>query len=177
MNEMWYNASMFEFRTDGDGEYLIIPEVDRAAAMRLSEEVLADSFDDAEGWIGEAGLATHVRLTYEGDVVLLASQDVYGKRSRCKYILDCKTGGFIVIRGSMADAMSADMPELDPELLHESIETMASMGQYLGTEQDWQDFIQILQDGKTATNNLRAFYEQTGKSAVQGDDWDVSELV
>lgn len=60
------------------------------------------------------------------------------------------------------------MPELDPELIHESIETMASMEQYLGTEQDWQDFIQILQDGKTATNNLRAFYEQTGKSTLPG---------
>lgn len=169
---------MSEFRTDDSGEYLIISEDDRVAAVKLSESVLEDSLDDAESWIGEQGLATHVRLALDGEVVLLVSQDIHSQESRIKYILDLETGGFIVIRETLTSFDQADMPTLDPEFIRESIETMASLGQYLGTEQAWQDFMDVLRDGKTARDSLHAFYEQTGRAALRGlDDQDTSELM
>ncbi len=169
---------MSEFLTDGNGEYLIIPKDECTATINLSEKVLEDSLDDSGCWIGEAGFATHVRITHESDVVLLASQDVFSEGTRTKYILDTKTGGFIVIRGTLTDAGVEAIPDLDPTFIRESIEAMASMQQYLGTEQDWQDFIGILEDGKTATDNLRAFHEQAGRVAIRGgNDWDISELL
>lgn len=168
---------MSEFHTDSNGEYLVIPDDELAAAMKLSESTLEDSFDDAEHWIGDTGMATHVRITHEGGVVLLASQDTNSRDERIRYILDTETGGFIVIRGTLADAGVESMPALDPEFIHESIESMAALGQYLGTEQDWQAFMDILRDGKTAKDNLRAFHEQCGRTALRRyDDWDISEL-
>jgi len=167
---------MSEFHTNDSGECLIIPEDEQSAAVELSENILKYSLDDAQDWIGEQGLATHVRLTHEDGFVLLVSQDIHSQQTRMRYILDLKTGGFMVIRGTLTDLGHADVPAFDLDFMNESVETTGSLGQYLGTEQDWRDFLDVLRDGKTAMDHLHAYYEQVGRTALRSiDDSDTSD--
>lgn len=160
-----------------DGFRTMSPE-QVSAAVALSEKTLAEFADDRYDWpTSDTAYNALERMVVDGVDTLIGTRITIlddDKMLDKKYLLLIPTGQFIIIPEliDMNQPLGGEpLLEEDPEIM----EMMYALGNHLPDDEDWDDFLLLMEQGREFNETMRSIEAKLGASlggkAATAIDW------